>query len=122
MLSTTRKGLPAGWLTRPAPVVASEPTTLTAKAAPPNASTKTSAAIAITGRGGPSCTGGDRTSGRGCVRGRVGSTRLAGPRATKLRGVEVASEEAARAPKRHWGFVVLLWVLAGALCALGPDG
>ena len=36
--------------------------------------------------------------------------------------MEVASEEAARAPKAHWTLPVLLWLLAGALCALGPDG
>jgi lipoprotein-anchoring transpeptidase ErfK/SrfK len=36
--------------------------------------------------------------------------------------VEVEGEEAGRAPKPHWTLVVLLWVLAGALCVLGPDG
>jgi lipoprotein-anchoring transpeptidase ErfK/SrfK len=36
--------------------------------------------------------------------------------------VEVEGEVAGRAPKPHWTLVVLLWVLAGALCALGPDG
>src|SRR4051794_12824195 len=93
----------------------SEPNTLTADAAAPTTATNTSAATAAVEREGRPGTTGDpnaRTDRLGCC--------ACAP--VSCRAVEEAGQEAGRAPKAHWALVGLLWVLAGALCVLGPNG
>src|SRR4051794_3786546 len=93
----------------------SEPNTLTANAAAPTTTTNTSAATAAVEREGRPGTTGDpnaRTDRLCCCAGAPVS----------CRAVEEAGQEAGRAPKPQWALVGLLWVLAGALCVLGPNG
>src|SRR5438874_13353354 len=95
-----------------APVDRSAPNTLTASADEPTRTTKASAAMTATEREGRPGTTADRIR-------RYGHRSVA---PVSCGAVVEAGEEIARAPKPHWALVGLLWVLAGALCVLGPNG
>src|SRR4051812_32485823 len=101
MFSTPAAASPVCWLTPPAAdFVVSEPTRLTTMVAAPSAAANSTATTAMTERDGPGCTGADGTCGRSQSQ-VVYTGGLACRRSSRLRGVEVASEEAARAPKPH---------------------
>src|SRR4051794_22534568 len=95
-----------------APNDGSEPNRLTARAAAPTTATNVSAATTAT-----ECEGRPGTALDPNARYR----RFTGAPVSCAAVVE-AGKEVARAPTPHWALVGLLWVLAGALCVLGPNG